>query len=263
MLHTLLPILAEVCFISDKEDAMTAVIADGTRIYTPRSEMIAGLRDTLPLMLGAVPFGLIFGATSVLGGLSPLAVVALSVIVFAGSSQFIGARLFINGVALPVIWLTTFMVNVRHALYSATLAPGYKHLGQRWLLPLAFFLTDETFAVVVSYESRHPDSPYRHWYQMGSSLGMYVNWVLWTVAGIVTGTSVQGLGNLGLDFAMVVTFIGIVVPLITTRAMLACAAAAAVTALLTYSLPNNLYLMAAALVGIAAGVLADNRKAHA
>lgn len=239
---------------------MTSVSAVSARVYTPRTEIIAGARDTLPLLLGAVPFGLIFGATSVLGGLSPLAIITMSLLVFAGSSQFIGARLFINAVSLPIIWLTTFVVNVRHALYSATLAPGYKHLSQRWLLPLAFFLTDETFAVVATYEARFPDSPHRHWYQVGSSLAMYINWNLWTIIGIVAGTSVQGMGNLGLDFALVVTFIGIVVPLITTRAMLICAAAAGLTALLTYPLPNNLYLMASALVGIAAGVIAEQQE---
>ncbi len=227
---------------------------------------MAGFRDTLPLMIGALPFGLIFGATSVLGGLSPLAVIALSTLVFAGSSQFIGARLYNTGASLVVIWVTTFVVNVRHALYSATLAPGYKHLGQKWLIPLGFFLTDETFAIVASYEAKHPDSPYRHWYQLGSSLGMYGNWNLWTIAGIVAGTSVQGLGSLGLDFAMVVTFTGIVVPLVINRPMLACALAAGVTALITYPLPNNLYLMAAAIVGIAAGVIVERmtfkRKFH-
>jgi predicted branched-subunit amino acid permease len=121
-------------------------------------------------------------------------------------------------------------------------------------------LTDETFAIVVGYEAKHPDSPYRHWYQAGSSVGMYLNWNFWTIVGIIAGTSVQGLGSLGLDFAMVVTFIGIVVPLVVNRPMLACALAAGVTALLTYSLPNNLYLIASAIVGIAAGVMVERMK---
>lgn len=236
----------------------SAVMA--AREYTPRGELWAGVRDTVPLLVGALPFGLIFGATSVLGGVSPLATMALSLVVFAGSSQFIGARLFINGVSLPVIWITTLIVNLRHALYSATLAPGYRSLSQRWLLPLGFFLTDETFAIVAQYEAQHPESPYRHWYQLGSSLAMYSNWNLWTLAGILIGASVQGLGELGLDFAMVVTFIGIVVPLITSRAMLACAVSAGVAALIAYPLPNNLYLMIAALVGIGVGVWVERAR---
>jgi 4-azaleucine resistance transporter AzlC len=228
--------------------------------YTPRGEWLAGVRDTLPLMLGAAPFGLIFGASAIIGGLSPLATALMSALVFAGSSQFIGARLYTAAAPIPVIILTTFVVNLRHALYSATLGPAYRRLKPAWLAALAFFLTDETFAVVVSYEQRHPSSPYRHLYQMGSSIAMYLNWNLWTWVGIVAGTSLEGIARLGLDFAMVVTFIGIVVPLVVNRPLLASAMAAGVAALLTYSLPHNLYLMIAAFVGIAVGMYVEKQE---
>lgn len=225
--------------------------------YSRRGEFTAGFKDTFPLVVGAVPFGIIFGAVAVAGGLSPAATVGMSLIVFAGSSQFIGAGLLTQGVGIGVIVLTTFVVNLRHALYGASLAPHVRRLSHRWLLPLGFWLTDETYAVVIRRYQQADASPYKHWYHLGSAVFMYTNWQLCTLVGVVAGQQFRGLENLGLDFAMVVTFIGIVVPLIVTRPMLACTLAAALVALLANNLPNKLGLMAAALAGITAGMIAE------
>jgi 4-azaleucine resistance transporter AzlC len=225
--------------------------------FTRRAEFLAGARDTLPLVIGAIPFGIIFGALGVNSGLTPAATMAMSIFVFAGSSQFIGAGLLSNGVGIVIIVLTTFVVNLRHALYSATLAPHVKHLSQKWLLPLGFWLTDETFAIVVTRYNRDDGSPHKHWYQLGSSVIMYCNWQLCTLVGLLAGQSFQGIRDLGLDFAMVVTFIGIIVPAILTRPALVSVIVAGVVAVLAYPLENRLGLIVAALCGVAAGVLAE------
>jgi 4-azaleucine resistance transporter AzlC len=225
---------------------------------TRQSEFLAGIKDTLPLMLSALPFGLIFGAAAVTGGLSPGAAMGMSLFVFAGSSQFLGAQLFAQGATIPIIIFTTLVINLRHGLYGASLAPFVKHLSQRWLLPLAFWLTDETYAVVIRRYQSENKSTYTHWYYLGSCIAMYLNWQLWTLIGIIAGQRFEGLGSLGLDFAMVVTFIGIVVPLIVNRPMLACAVVAGVVSVLTYNMPNKLGLMVAALAGIAAGMIIEN-----
>src|SRR5688572_19246028 len=179
-----------------------------------RVEFLRGMRDTLPLVLGAIPFGIIFGAVAFTSGLSSWAALGMSAFVFAGSSQFIAAGLVGQGVGIPIIVLTTFVVNLRHALYSATLAPHVKHLSQKWLLPLGFWLTDETFAVVVTRYNRDDGSPNKHWYHLGSSVPMYLNWQFWTLVGLIAGRSFEGIQSLGLSFAMVVTFTGLVVPAI-------------------------------------------------
>ncbi|MBI5669567.1 MAG: AzlC family ABC transporter permease [Chloroflexi bacterium] len=228
-----------------------------TTQYTRQGEFWTGVKDTFPLVLGATPFGIIFGAVAVTGGLSPAAAIGMSVLVFAGSSQFIGAGLFAQGVGIGVIIITTFVVNLRHALYGASLAPYVKRLSHRWLLPLGFWLTDETYAVVIRRYQQPDESPYKHWYHLGSSVFMYTNWQFWTIVGVVAGQQFTGLAKLGLDFALVVTFIGIVVPLLVTRPMLACTVVAAVVAVLANGLPNKLGLMVAALAGIAAGMLVE------
>jgi len=224
-----------------------------------RGEFWAGARDSLPMLLGAAPFGLIFGTLATPSGLSPAGALAMSMFVYAGSAQFIALTLLASGTGLAVILLTTFVVNLRHALYSATLLPHVAGLRQRWRIPLAFWLTDETFAVVQHRYLEHDTSPFKHWYYLGSCLSMYSNWILWTLTGVLLGRSVPRLEHLGLEFAMAATFTGIVVPMFRSRPMLGAALGAAAVALAAHALPYKLGLMLAALTGVVIGVLLEDR----
>jgi 4-azaleucine resistance transporter AzlC len=224
---------------------------------TRRAEFLAGFRDTLPLELGGIPFGIIFGAIAVNNGLSPAATMGMSLFVFAGSSQFIGVGLFGQGVAIPFIVLTTFVVNLRHALYSATLSLHMHHLPQRWLAPLGFWLTDESFAIAIRRYTRPDDSPHKHWYFLGSALFMYVNWNVCTLIGLIAGQAIPNAQDWGFEFAMVVTFIGLTVPMLKDRPMVIAALVGGVAAVLANGLPNKLGLMLGALVGVAAGMIAE------
>lgn len=209
------------------------------------------------MLLGAAPFGMIFGTLAGPSGLSPVAAVAMSMFVFAGSSQFIALTLLGTGAGMAVILLTTFVVNLRHALYSATLLPHVAGLRQRWRIPLAFGLTDETF-VLVQLRYGAPDaSPFKHWYHLGSFLAMFANWFTWTLAGILLGRTLPILEHLGLEFAMAATFTGIVVPMLRNRPMLGAALGAGAVALAGRGLPYKLGLMLAALAGVVIGVLLE------
>jgi 4-azaleucine resistance transporter AzlC len=209
----------------------------------------------LPLEVGAIPFGILFGAAAVTSGLSGWAAAAMSAFVFAGASQFIAAGMVAGGAGLTVIVLTTFVVNLRHALYAATLAPHMRHLPQRWLLPLGFWLTDESFVVVINRYNQPDRSPLKHWFFLGSAVLMYTNWFFWTCVGVVAGQSIPNPEAWGLQFALPVSFIGILIPSLRRRSLVACAAAAGVSALLFSGLPNQLGLPLAALVGVAVGLL--------
>jgi len=222
-----------------------------------RAEAWAGARDSLPMLLGAAPFGIIFGTLAGPSGLSPAGALAMSLCVFAGSSQFIALTLIASGTGLAVILLTTLVVNLRHALYSATLLPHVAGLRQRWRIPLAFWLTDETFAVVHRHYLKADGSPFKHWYYLGSCLAMYINWNLWTLSGILLGRSLPRLEHMGLEFAMAATFTGIVVPLLRNRPMVAAALGAAAVALAAHALPYKLGLMLAALAGVVIGLVLE------
>jgi 4-azaleucine resistance transporter AzlC len=230
-----------------------------TRTINPtrRGEFWAGIKDTFPLVVGAIPFGIIFGATASANNLSAGGAVAMSLFVFAGSAQFIASTLIFQQTSPFIIIVTTFVVNLRHALYSASLAPHTKKLSQRWLIPLAFWLTDESFVVAISRYDEPDASPYKHWYLFGSEIFMYVNWNLCTVIGIIAGQRIPNPRSWGLDFALVVTFIGIVVPSVKNRPILMAAIVSGITAALTNSLPNKLGLFIAAILGVIVGLISE------
>ncbi len=209
------------------------------------------------MLVGAAPFGVIFGTLAIGSGLPVWLTLGLSALVFAGSSQFVAVSLIGSGTALPVIWLTTLVVNLRHALYSATLLPYARELPARWRWSLAFWLTDETFAVVENQLRHHASLKDGAHYWLGSSLAMYLNWQVWTIVGVLLGQSVPVLATLGLDFAMVATFSAIVALQLRERPVLFAALVAGGVALLARGMPFKLGLMLAAIAGVATGVLVE------
>lgn len=221
---------------------------------TRSQEFLHGCRDILPLIVGGVPFGIIFGTLAIGAGLSGWQAMGMSLLVFAGSAQFIAVTLISGGVGAAVVLLTTFVVNLRHALYSAALQPFVRHLPSRWRIPLAFWLTDEAFAVIQYRYARDDASPHKHWFFLGAALTMYLSWQLATLIGIGFGQAVPNVASWGLDFAMIATFIGIAVPMMRTSPQVASALVAGGVALLTWELPYKLGLIAAALAGIVVGV---------
>ena len=216
--------------------------------------MLDGARATLPLIIGAIPFGIIFGTLAGPSGLSPLGALAMSVFVYAGSAQFIALGLLAAGAAVPVIIATTFVVNLRHILYAANLVPKVGHLPHRWRIMMAFGLTDETFAAVSNRFLLQDNTDYAHWFYLGSLLAMYGNWVLCTGLGIALGERVPGMTDWGLDFARSVTFIGMVVPYLKSKPMWGAVIVSGAIAMATIAMPHKLGLMVAALCGIATGL---------
>ena len=109
-------------------------------------EFLCGMKAALPLILGAIPFAILFGTLAPNSGLSPIATIVMSAFVFAGSAQFIVLALIAVQAPLEMILLTTFVVNLRHLLYATALVEHVKHLSIGWRSILAFGLTDESFA---------------------------------------------------------------------------------------------------------------------
>jgi len=221
------------------------------------SELLGGVRSELPIVLGGIPFGMIYGVLALAAGLNPWQAQAMSLIVFAGSAQFIAAQMMGAGAALPVLWLTTLVVNLRHVLYSTALGPDMRHLPRRWRWLLAYLLTDEAFAMTaVHYANRQIPLTYKHWFFLGAGFIMWAEWQISTAVGIFLGAQVPA--NWSLDFTLALTFIGIVFPALQGRPSLAAALSAGVMALLTFNLPYKLGLIIAALTGIVVGVLLEN-----
>ena len=224
---------------------------------SPRLKFIEGAIDTIPLMIGAIPFGIIYGTLSQSSDLSVYGALALSSIVFAGSSQFVALGLIASGSSIFIIIVTTFLINLRHLLYSFSLRHHLSHLPQKWKIPLSFGLTDETFAVTIKHYSDINSHDLKHWYFLGSFLFFYFNWQIFTVVGIIFGSSFPEIKDWGLEFAMSATFIGIVIPYLKSKPMIITAIVSSTLVLILKDLSNNLGLIISSIIGISIGVLLE------
>jgi 4-azaleucine resistance transporter AzlC len=224
---------------------------------TPRSQFISGVRDELPILLGGWPFGMIYGVLALNAGLTPFEAQAMSAVVFAGSAQFIAVQLVHAGTPALVVVLTGFVVNLRHALYSASVAPFVRHLSPAWKGLLAYLLTDEAYAVTITHYRAEGELTHKHWYFLGAGLALWTEWQISTALGIFLGAQVPA--SWGLEFTLALTFIALVVPLILDRPTLLAALTAGLVAVLAAGLPYRLNLVAAALAGILVGLWSERR----
>ncbi|HEX5941795.1 MAG TPA: AzlC family ABC transporter permease [Anaerolineales bacterium] len=218
----------------------------------------AGARAEIPLLIGVIPFGLIYGALALNAGLSPAEAQMMSSIVFAGSAQFITAQLVHEAAPGLVIVLTIAVVNLRHMLYSASMAPYIASLPTRWKAVLSYLLTDEAYAPTILHYEKHGATPHAHWFWFGAGCTLWVFWQMSTAVGVFLGAAIPE--SWSLDFALPLTFIAMLVPVLRGRPAVAAALSAGAVALLAFSLPYRLGLIVAALVGILVGTLLEGRE---
>lgn len=223
----------------------------------PRGEFFRGVRTMLPILLGVFPFGVIYGALARQAHLSIAASQGMSSIIFAGSAQFVATELFRNAVPAMVIIATLFVVNLRHALYSASVARYVMHLPLKWKALLAYLLTDEAYAVIiVDYQERGGEKN-QHWFFFGAGLTLWFFWQLSTLLGITVGAVIPASWEL--DFTLPVIFIALLIPLVKDKAEIAAAVTAGICGLLFMALPFKLNIPLAAVLGILAGVWVKRR----
>lgn len=173
----------------------------------PRSaprEFARGAVDTLPLVVGAVPFALLLGSLAAKSGLSPLDVALMSGIVFAGSSQFVAVELWAHGAAGATIAGSILLVNLRHLLMGATLEPQLRGVPQWKRAIMLFLMADEVWALAIR-RGRQLTLPY--WFGVG--LTLYSVWMVATVAGTMAGALIEDPVAWGLDFTFVAMFLAL------------------------------------------------------
>ena len=190
----------------------------------------AGFRAMLPLWTGLIPFGLAYALSARTAGLSAFDTQLMSVVVLAGSAQFSAAGLFGLGASGASIVLTTFVINLRHLLYTLTL--GQKLDGLTWSQKLlaAHFTTDEAFGVTIA--SKNVTYPFF----MGAALSLFASWNASTLAGIFLSTAIPDPAALGIDFIFPLAFLALLIPLLRRRTEVGVAALAGVSALLVTDL---------------------------
>ena len=216
-----------------------------------------GVRAALPIVLGYLPVGMAFGILARDAGLTPFEIGLMSLLVYAGASQFIAVEMISKGVAGWPVLLTTFFINIRHFLMSSTLFLHFQNLSLRNLGLLSAQLTDESFGVALSDPSRIRNRPD---FLLGLQMTSHLAWITGSVIGGLFGGLIDHEG-FGLAFALPGLFICLLVFQIKSLSHFWVMVIAGMTSLFfKWALPGNGYMVLAALVASGCGVLIELRK---
>ena len=192
-----------------------------------------GVQRALPIVLGYVPIGFAYGVLAGKSGLSEANTLLMSLIVFAGSAQFIAVGLFASGTGPAAVILTTFVVNLRHMLMAAALAPYLEGWKRRYLAFFSYELTDETFAL---HSSRAVELRKSRIEALSLNITAQLSWVTGTVLGIFASGLIGDVKPLGLDYALAAMFIGLLVGQCESKIRV-------LTALISGGIATGLYLL--------------------
>jgi 4-azaleucine resistance transporter AzlC len=222
-------------------------------------EFLAGCLDEAPLQLGVIPFGMLYGIGALAAGMPVWLAQLTSMLVFAGAAQLVIVQMLGAAAGALPIGLTAVLLNLRHMLYSASVAEHVRHLPRRWRVLLAYLLTDEAYAVAILRYARPagPGPDLRHWYFLGCGLTLWGCWQLSTALGIAFGARIPPEWDI--DFAVPLTFIALLTLLVKERAGQAAALVAALAVLALAALPYRLGLVMAIVLGLLAGAAVARR----
>lgn len=219
---------------------------------TVGASFLAGLRATLPLAVSIVPFMTVYGVTARAAGLPAWFAQLLTVVVFAGS-QLAAVQLLAAGASGLVAGLTAVLLNVRHVVYSAALAPRLRHLSLPWRLLLGYFLTDETYATLSARLLSEPAESQPQWFLLGGGVIVWVAAQSGTALGVWLGAQIPSKWSL--DFAGTLALLALLVLSLRHRAAGLSALVAGSVALVASGLPWRFGLIAALGAGLSAGWL--------
>ena len=213
-----------------------------------------GILATTALSPGVVAFGLLYGVMARQVGFSPWEAWAMSLIVHAGSAQFTILSMWAAVGTLPII-LTTLVVNLRHLLMGASVAPYLRGLHPLWKALLALWMSDESYALAIAEYRQGRGS---HWYFLGANVGIYLAWSTSGLLGALLGAAIPDPGRYGLDMVFPLGFLGLLTAFLQDRTGAAVALAAGGLALLgALLLPGQGTVVVAGMLGSGMGLLLE------
>ncbi|WP_309086024.1 AzlC family ABC transporter permease [Chelativorans sp.] len=230
---------------------MTADTYAGRR---PSSDFLRGARQSVPIVLAVVPFGLLFGALAVEHGLSTFEAILMSATLYAGASQMVGIDLFSSRIAPWVVVLSIVAVNFRHVLYSATIGRYLDHWTPLQRAVGFFFLVDPQFAEAERRMERSEPLSFA-WY-MGLALPVYLCWVGETWLGALFGQLIPDTHTFGIDFILPIYFLALVMSFRKRPLWLPVVAISAVASIIAYrTVGSPWHVSIGALAGVFFGAL--------
>lgn len=225
-----------------------------TKIFaTEQAAFWAGVRAFVPIILGVIPFGIVYGLAATDIGITPLQGIGMSIFMVSGAAQLVSIELLKNDATIWIIILSASIVNLRFIIYSASLTPYLRPYSLWWRLLLGYFITDQPYALSIVYFNEHPDAPHKQWYHFGHSIMLWLSWILSCALGLFVGELIPP--EWGFSFAIPLMFLGLAVPAVKDGTYLLAGLVAGVVALFAAPLPNNIGLMIAVVCGILVGVI--------
>jgi len=217
------------------------------------SDFWQGFRAGLPFLLVILPFGIVFGVVATEAGLNLSQTMGFSIFVIAGAAQFVAIQLMVENAPVLIVLATSLAVNLRMAMYSASLAP---HLGPvPWWkrAVVAYFMVDQAYAAsILKYEDSPQMTPRQKLaYYMGVITPVCPMWYVATYGGAVLGDVIPQ--SLPIDFAVPITFLALIVPMLRSFAHVVAALVSIIGVLVFSFVPFNLGLLLAALLAMVAG----------
>ena len=219
-------------------------------------EFWKGVLAQLPVQLGVIPFGLVFGVLGIASGLTATQTILMSSIIFGGASQIVFAQLWSYGTSPIITGGSVAIINMRHIIYSANVSFYISSLPLRWRIVLGYLLTDEAFAV--SFQEFENKNRFAHYHLLGGGLTLWVFWQISTIAGVFLGANIPSYLNL--EFAIPLTFIAIILPKLKSLAQICTAITASIIAIFSQELPYGLWIIVASISGMFIGGLINLRK---
>ena len=221
--------------------------------------MIASRRrlatDALGIAVSAIGFGFVYGLSAREAGFSVIEAMAMSTIVFAGAAQFAAVGYVASGLAWPGIILLTALLNARHLLYSAALAPWLRASPFSHRVAMSHLLTDEAFALAISHFRRIGRADERG-YWFGAFIATFIPWNLATLAGVALGGQIADPARLGIDVIFPAAMVGLAVGLITgRRELVAAIVGAGIAVIVALATSPAVGIVAGGILGPAVGLL--------
>ena len=218
----------------------------------PRRSFLLGLQASAPFLIVIVPFALLFGVVATEAGLNLVETMGFSVLMVAGAAQFVALQLAQDNTPTLIILITALAVNLRLMMYSAALAPlvGQASLWQR--IAIAYTLTDQSFALTVDMAEREPRSlPDILAFYAGTAVPTLLLWYVFTLVGAVAGAAIPDA--FALDFALPITFLAMLAPMLRTLAHVAACLTSILGSLALAGVPYGLGVLVAAMLAMVVG----------
>ncbi len=220
--------------------------------------IIQAIVDILPLALATVPWGVLCGSLAINVGLTPLQAQLMSLFIFAGAAQLAALTIMGSVGSLSAMFSSTFVISSRHLLYSAVFREYVRKSSLRLRCSIAFFLTDEMFAVTCAYMEKNKS--FSSVYALSSGITFYVIWNASTFVGIIVGEHIPNLEHLGLEFAIAATFIAIVIPTIKSRSTLVSVVSSGLSAIILSLYMEEYALITATFIGMFCGYITTDKE---